>query len=116
MTHYDTEIIAYNSVIIVTRFADAGAADLPGCLSTSTEVPARLVTKSPSVLENFKLASPLVLDILERFGLGPADSEFKFKFLQQLEKSCNFNFNGPSPPRGEPSKIKLVTKEIKSTA
>ncbi len=22
MTHYDTEIIAYNSVIIVTRFAD----------------------------------------------------------------------------------------------
>jgi hypothetical protein len=24
MTHYDTEIIAYNSVIIVTRFADVG--------------------------------------------------------------------------------------------
>ena len=23
MTHYDTDIIAYNSVIIVTRFADA---------------------------------------------------------------------------------------------
>ncbi len=29
MTHYDTEIIAYNSVIIVTRFADVGNGDGP---------------------------------------------------------------------------------------
>ena len=29
MTHYDTDIIAYNSVIIVTRFADGGASASP---------------------------------------------------------------------------------------
>ncbi len=28
MTHYDTDIIAYNSVIIATRFADADGLDI----------------------------------------------------------------------------------------
>ncbi len=30
MTHYDIDIIAYNSVVIVTRFADDGDSDSDG--------------------------------------------------------------------------------------
>ena len=43
MTHYDTDIIAYNSVIIVTRFADAVMIMMPVPADTTDSIPTNTI-------------------------------------------------------------------------